>query len=522
MSDNHIVHPPLQGAKLAIGAIAVSLAMFMNVLDTSIANVSIPTISGNLGVSSDQGTWVITSFAVSNAIALPLTGWLSRRVGEVRLFLAATALFVLASWMCGFAPNLPFLLLSRVLQGAVAGPMIPLSQSLLLGAFPRNKAPLALALWSMTALVAPAVGPILGGWISDNYTWPWIFYVNVPVGMLAIAGTWLIFRDRESATQKLPIDTLGLVLLVIWVGALQIMLDKGKDLDWFNSPVIVALAVTSAIAFIYFVAWELTDRHPIVDLSLFKLRNFTAGTIALSVSYGLYFANIVLLPLWLQTNIGYRATDAGLVLAPAGLVAVALTPFTGKLVGKIDPRVIATVSLLAFAACFFWRANYTSDVDTWSLTMPTLIQGLGLATLFVPLLAVLLSGLPPQRIAAASGLSNFLRILCGGIGTSIFQTAWDHRTILHHAQLNEIATDYNPAFRQFTQYVQQAGNSPAQTYGVFNRVLEQQAAQLGVDDLFYLSGILFVVLIVLLWIAKPQQANASGSGDASAAASGAH
>ncbi|MBE1160839.1 DHA2 family efflux MFS transporter permease subunit [Dyella acidiphila] len=521
MSDKHIDHPPLQGAKLAIGTVAVSLATFMNVLDTSIANVSIPTISGNLGVSSDQGTWVITSFAVSNAIALPLTGWLSQRVGQVRLFISATVLFVLASWLCGAAPNLPLLLLARVLQGAVAGPMIPLSQSLLLAAFPRSKAPVALALWSMTTLAAPVAGPILGGWISDNYTWPWIFYVNIPVGILAVTATWWIFRERESATHRLPIDKLGLLLLVVWVGALQIMLDKGKDLDWFNSPTIIALAVTSAIAFIYFVAWELTETHPIVDLSLFKLRNFSAGTIALAVAYGLYFANIVLLPLWLQTNIGYRATDAGLVLAPAGLVAVILTPFTGKLMARMDPRMIASISLLAFAACFLWRANYTSDVDPWSLIMPTLLQGVGLATLFVPLLGVIFTGLSPSRIAAASGLSNFLRILCGGIGTSIFQTAWDHRSILHHAQLNEVSTAYNPVFQQFTHRLQQGGVDAQQAYGIFNRVLDQQAAQLGVDDLFYISGILFVALVGLLWITK-RPGHAGGNDDASAAASGAH
>jgi len=239
----------------------------------------------------------------------------------------------------------------------------------------------------------------------------------------------------------------------------------------------------------------------------------------LSVAYGLYFANIVLLPLWLQTNVGYRATDAGLVLAPAGLVAVALTPFTGKLVGRFDPRLIATVSLLAFAACFFWRANYTSDVDPWSLTMPTLVQGIGLATLFVPLLGIILSGLPASRIAAASGLSNFLRILCGGIGTSIFQTAWDHRSILHHAQLNEVTTNYNPVFQQFTTQVQRAGTNQQQAYGIFNHVLDQQAALLGVDDLFYISAILFLLLIGLLWIAKRP---GHGGDDASAAASGAH
>jgi DHA2 family multidrug resistance protein len=298
------------------------------------------------------------------------------------------------------------------------------------------------------------------------------------------------------------------------------MLDKGKDLDWFSSPVVIALAVTSAVAFVYFVAWELTDRHPIVDLSLFKNRNFTAATIALSTGYGLYFANIVLLPLWLQTYVGYRATDAGLVLAPAGVVAVILTPLTGKLVGRFDPRWLATVSLLSFAACFFWRAGYTSDVDTWSLVMPTLIQGVGLATFFVPLLGIGYAGLPPQRIPAASGLFNFLRILCGGIGTSIFQTAWDHRSILHHAHLNEVTTNYNPLFQQFTHQVQAAGNSQAQAYGVFNRVLDQQAALLGVDDLFYLSGILFVVLVALIWVAR--RPGAAGGADASATASGAH
>jgi DHA2 family multidrug resistance protein len=520
MSEASKDYPPLTGAKLLIGVTAVALATFMNVLDTSISNVSIPTISGDLGVSSDQGTWVITSFSASNAIALPLTGWLSQRVGQVRLFLIATVLFVIASWLCGVAPTLPMLLLARALQGAVAGPMIPLSQSLLLGAFPRAKSSVALAIWSLTILSAPVAGPILGGWISDNYTWPWIFYVNIPVGILAIAGTWLTFRDRESVTHKLPIDKIGLLLLVLWVGSLQIMLDKGKDLDWFSSPVIITLAVTSAVAFIYFVAWELTDRHPVVDLSLFKLRSFTVGTIVLSMGFGLYFANIVLLPLWLQTDVGYRATDAGLVMAPSGIVAVLVTPFMGKLVGRIDPRFLATVSMLAFAWCFFWRANYTSDVDPHSLMMPTLIQGIGMAMLYVPLLSIMLSSLPTARLAAATGLSNFLRVLSSAIGTSIFQTAFDHRSIFHHAKLNEVTTNYNPIFQQFNSLVQTAGVNHQQAYGVFNRVMDQQSAQLGVDDLFYISAILFVVLIAVIWIAKKPQRD--GGNDASATASGGH
>jgi len=228
--------PALQGVQLFFGTVALSLATFMNVLDTTIANVSIPTIAGNLGVSVSQGTWVITSFAVANAITVPLTGWLTQRFGQVRLFLASTLLFVLTSWLCGFSSSLEALVFFRVLQGAVSGPMIPLSQALMLTAFPRDKSGMALAVWSMTTLIAPVVGPLLGGWISDNYTWPWIFYINVPVGLLAAWGSWRIFRDRESATRSLPIDKVGLVMLVVWVGALQIMLDKGKELDWFASP----------------------------------------------------------------------------------------------------------------------------------------------------------------------------------------------------------------------------------------------------------------------------------------------
>src|SRR5882672_9261887 len=224
-------HPPLSGGTLAFGTLVVSLATFMNVLDVSIANVSIPAISGDLGVSSDQGTWVITSFAVANAISVPLTGWLTQRFGQVRLFMTSIVLFVLASWLCGLAPTLPFLLAARVLQGAVAGPMIPLSQTLLLASYPRAKAPMALSMWSMTTLIAPVAGPILGGWISDNISWPWIFYVNIPVGIVAAIATFAIFRERDSVIRKAPIDTVGLSLLVIWVGSLQIMLDKSKDLD---------------------------------------------------------------------------------------------------------------------------------------------------------------------------------------------------------------------------------------------------------------------------------------------------
>src|ERR1700742_1848080 len=248
--------PPLQGVTLAIGTIALSLAVFMNVLDTSIANGSLPAIAGDLGVSPDQGTWVITSFGVANAISLPLTGWLTRRFGQVRLFTLAIFLFVIASFLCGLAPSLSLLIFFRVVQGAVAGPMIPLSQSLLMSSYPPARQSTALGLWSLTSLTAPIAGPLLGGWITDNISWPWIFYINVPIGLFAGTLTWVLYRKRETATMRVPIDAIGLALLVIWVGSLQVMLDKGKDLDWFNSPQIVALALVAVAAFIYFLIWE--------------------------------------------------------------------------------------------------------------------------------------------------------------------------------------------------------------------------------------------------------------------------
>ncbi|PCE26598.1 DHA2 family efflux MFS transporter permease subunit [Burkholderia ubonensis] len=519
MAQPPVSHPPLQGGQLLIGTIAVSLAVFMNVLDTSIANVAIPTISGDLGVSADQGTWVITSFAVANAISVPLTGWLTDRFGQVRLFLTSIILFVISSWMCGLSPTLPFLLVSRVIQGAVAGPMIPLSQALLLASYPRAKAPMALALWAMTTLIAPVAGPILGGWISDNYSWPWIFYVNIPVGIAAAIATWMIYRQRESVVRRAPIDGVGLALLVVWVGSLQIMLDKGKDLDWFASTTIIVLALTAVIAFAFFVIWELTAEHPVVDLSLFRMRNFTGGTVALSIGYGLYFGNLVLLPLWLQTQIGYTATDAGLVMAPVGLFAILLSPLTGKYLPRTDPRYISTASFLTFALCFWMRSRYTTGVDEWSLTLPTLVQGIAMAGFFIPLVSITLSGLPGHRIPAASGLSNFVRIMCGGIGTSIFQTAWDHRNNFHHAQLVEQTNVYNPTFNQAVTQMGNLGLTQQQAHGLINNMATQQAAQLGVNDLFYISAAIFVLLVALIWITKPERA---GGGDAGAAASAAH
>ena len=513
----YVAHPPLEGAARVWGTVALSAATFMNVLDSSIANVSLPAISGDLGVSTTQGTWVITSFAVANAIAVPLTGFMTQRFGQVRLFMASVILFMISSLLCGLAPNMTTLIAFRALQGFVAGPMIPLSQALLLSSYPRAKAGLAMAMWSMTTLVAPVMGPLLGGWITDNISWPWIFYINIPVGIVAAAITWALYRKRESSTHKVPIDAIGLALLVLWVGSMQLMLDKGKELDWFHSPEIVTMAVIAVVGFAFFLIWELTDKHPVVDLSLFKRRNFWSGAVATAVAYGLFFGNVVLLPLWLQQWMGYTATQAGMIMAPVGLLAIFFSPVVGLTVAKIDPRRYATFSFLVFALVLWMRSNFNTQADFVTIIIPTVIQGIAMAFFFIPLVTITLSGLTPERIPAASGLSNFLRITAGAMGTSITTTLWDNRATLHHAQLAETINQGNNAATSAMAGLNASGFSTDQVLGQINRLVDQQSYMLATNDIFYASAVLFLLLIPLVWLAKPQKGGAGGD-----AAAGAH
>jgi len=446
---------------------------------------------------------VITSFAVANAISLPLTGWLTMRLGQVRLFTLSTLLFVVASLMCGLAPNLPMLIFFRVVQGAVAGPMIPLSQTLLMASYTKARVGTALALWSMTTLVAPVVGPLLGGWITDNINWPWIFYINIPIGLFAAGVTWAIYKKRETPTRKLPVDGVGLGLLVLWVGALQIMLDKGKELDWFASGAIVLLAIVAVLGFVLFMIWELTDKHPVVDLSLFMRRNFWSGTLALSLAYGIFFGNLVLLPLWLQQTMGYTATAAGLTLAPVGLLAIILMPLVGRNINRVDPRIFASFSFLVFALVFWMRSRFFTEVDMVSIMIPTLIQGVAMAFFFVPLINLALSGLAPERIPAASGLTNFVRITAGAFGTSIFTTLWEDRAAMHHAQLVESINQGSDATSSAIGGLMSQGMSHEQALGAINNLIDRQVLTLSASELFYVSAFIFVAMIGVIWFAKP-------------------
>lgn len=498
--------PPLKGGTLALATAALSLAMFMQVLDTTIANVSIPTIAGDLAVSPSQGTWIITSFAVSNAIALPLAGWLARRFGEVRLFVAATLIFTVASWLCGLATNLDTLLALRVLQGAAAGPMVPISQSLLLANYPEQKRGLALAIWAMTTTVAPITGPLLGGWLTENASWPWIFYINVPVGLICSYLTWQLLKHRETKTVHLPIDTVGLVLLIIGVGALQIMLDKGNELDWFGSDYIIALGVIAFVALTVLIIWELTAKYPVIDLSLFRQRNFTVCALSISLGYMLFFGGVVTYPLWLQTQMGYTAFWAGLASIPVGLMAVILSPLVGKNQHRFDLRKLATFSFIVFAISCFWQSGYTTQHDFWHIIEPRFVQGIGIGFFFVPLTTLLLAGMPPQRIASAMGLSNFMRVLGGSLGTSISVTLWQNRATEHYSQLNEHINAFNPASNRYLEQLDQVTHNPEASLGLLSQTITQQAVTLATADIFWLSGWIFLALIGLVWLAKSNQA----------------
>ena len=493
---------PLHGSALWLGTLSLSLATFMNVLDSSIANVSIPAIAGDMGVSPAQGTWVITSFGVANAIALPLTGWLTQRFGAVRLFTTSVLLFVLTSWLCGFAPSFEWLVLGRVLQGLVAGPMMPLSQTLLMASYPRAMVGTALALWGMTTLVAPVVGPLLGGWITDNFSWPWIFYINVPVGLAAAAVTWSIYRERETPIRKLPIDRVGLALLVLWVGSLQLMLDKGKELDWFESPGIIALALVAAIGLAFFLVWELSDEHPVVDLRLFTERNFGFGVATLSIAYGLFFGNVVLLPLWLQQWMGYDATHAGISLAPVGLLAIVLTPLVGRKVAVWDPRVMVTFAFAMFAYVLSLRALFTPQTDLFHILVPTVLQGAAVAFFFIPLTTIMLSGIGPERLPAAAGLSNFVRITAGAMGVSITTTLWESRAQLHRAHLVERLGTGDPAMQGALSALQSGGLDAAQALAHLSRLIDQQAFTRAANDIFLGSALVYLVLMMAVWLTR--------------------
>ena len=510
-SDAAAAAPAPQGAaarasefrppNVALTTLGLALASFMQVLDTTIANVSLPTISGNLGGSANQATWVITSFAVSTAIALPLTGWLARRFGERRLFMWSTMAFVVASFLCGIANSMGLLVLARALQGFVAGPMYPITQALLLSIYPPARRGQAIALLAMVTVVAPIAGPILGGWITDNYSWEWIFFVNIPIGIFASLVVGSQLKGRPEKLEKPKMDYVGLATLVLGVGALQTLLDLGNDEDWFHSTTIVILAIVAAISLAIFVIWELTDKDPIVNLRLFRHRNFRSGTIAMMVAYGAFFSVGILVPLWLQRNLGYTAIWAGLATAPIGILPVLLTPLVGKYGNRFDLRMLASFAFVAMSLTSFARSHFNLDVDFAHVAWVQLFQGVGVALFFMPVLQILLSDLEPHEIAAGSGLATFVRTLGGSFAASLTTYAWSERGAVHHAHLTEKVSAYDPAT---VDTVTRIGGGDLQVgAATLERMISNQAAQLGFNEIFHLLGLIFLAVIAFVWIAKP-------------------
>jgi len=499
--------PPLHGAPLALLTIAVAFATFMEVLDITIVNVSVPHIAGSLGVSPQEGTWAISSYSLASAIMQPLSGWIGRRFGEVRSFCVSAVLFVAMSTLCGIADSMPMLVIARLLQGAGSGPMVALSLSLLLNNYPNEKKGLALALWAMTVVVAPIFGPILGGYLTDNYSWPWIFYINVPVGLLAVLITWTLLRTRESPTVKAPIDMVGLVLLIVGVGCLQFMLDNGNDKDWFSSPMITTLGIIAVVCITFFVAWELTDKHPVVDLSLFRSRNFCIGVIAMSLGMMAFFGINVVYPLWLQTVVGYTASWAGYATAPVGILAFLMAPLIGRNIQKLELRAVVTFSFMVFAATSYWFSTFPADTSFWQFVLPRFLMGIAIPCFFIPLNQVILSGLKPHEIASASGLSNFFRTIAASISTAVTVTMWQHRGDFHHATLAEHVSSTNPATQQFIDGISSLGVSGAAPWSLVDSIVNREALTLAVNDVFLLYAALFVVMIPVVWLARPPFGN---------------
>ncbi len=435
---------------------------------------------------------------------MPISGWLARQVGEVKLFVVCTLLFTLFSWLCGFSVTFPMLLVFRALQGAVAGPMIPLSQSLLLANYPREQHGLANGIWGMTAVVGPVAGPILGGWITDNLDWSWIFYINVPIGLAAAWATWALLRGRETAVRKERIDAVGLGLLVLGVSSLQIMLDQGNDKAWFESTTIIVLGIGAAVMLSFFVLWELSEERPIVDLRLFARRNFAVATIAMTFGYMTFFSAIVLFPLWLQTQLGYTPTTAGLATASFGILGIVFSPLVGRLADKVDVRLIVTCGFLVFAAISLAAGHNTTQVSFRHIFLQRLPWGIGTACFFIPLITLSLTGLHGSEIASASGLFNFVRQLALGLGTSISVTLWDHRASLHDHRLTAGLSAYDPSLHQWLSELQAHGFTLAEANQRLADLVMQQAFMMATNDVFWGSAWVFLILTGLVWFSRPR------------------
>jgi DHA2 family multidrug resistance protein len=484
----------LKGVVMWMSGVLLALANFVAILDVSIANVSVPNIAGALGVSTAQGTWVITSYAVAEAISVPLTGWLAARFGTVRVFATALIGFGIASLLCGLSPNFYVLILARVIQGFCGGPLMPLSQTLLLSIFPKKLQPQAMAIWAITTLIGPIAGPVLGGTLCDNFGWGSIFLVNVPIAIAAGFLVWRVLSSQETATVKARVDVIGLLLLILWVGALQIMLDLGKDRDWFSSPLIVTLAVIAALGFVAFLIWELTDSHPIVDLKIFRHAGFTVAMVCLAMMIGSFFAINVVAPLWMQTNLGWTATSAGNATGLIGILAIFAAPIAAQLAAKYDPRVIIFCGVIWLAFITFMRSIANMDMSFGQIAIWIFLAGCAMPFFFMPLIQVSMGAVRPEETASASGLQNFIRTMAGAVATSFVTTAWENAGNSNHADLAGLIHPEG-----ITQLLNQAGFTAEAATASIDRLVQGQSVMLATNQIFFGASIVFLLCAFLAW-----------------------
>lgn len=496
MSKVESMLKPLSGWQLWAAAMFLSMANLIAILDMTIANVSVLTIAGGLAVTPTQGTWVITSYAVAEAITVPLTGWFTQRYGSVKVFVIAMAAFGLCSALAGLSTSLGFLVFARVLQGMAGGPLMPLSQTLLLRIFPKEKAGAATGIWAMTTLVGPVLGPILGGWICDNYSWPWIFLINLPIAGACAYICWKILRRYETKIVRNPIDVIGFVLLIIWVGALQIMLDEGKNLDWFSSNIIVSLAVIAVVGFVAFLIWEFTEEHPIVDLRVFRHRGFSAAVLTISLTFAGFFAANVLTPLWLQSFMAYTATDAGMTTAWIGITAFFTAPMVAAMSMKMDPRKLVFVGVLWLGVITLYRTVATTDMSYWDIAMPLMLLGLGMPFFFIPSTAAALASVDEAETNSAAGLMNFMRTLSGAIATSMVTSYWEDEITRNRAELVGVI---DPAQITYSQLIEQ-GLSEFQAMAVLERMVTEQSVMLATNELMLVVALMLIFSAFVIWL----------------------
>lgn len=495
-------------------ALAVTLATFMEVLDTSIANVALPHIAGGLSAGQDESTWVLTSYLVSNAIVLPLSGWLSSIIGRKNFYMGCVALFTISSFLCGLAPNLTTLIICRVLQGAGGGGLQPSEQAILADTFPPAKRGMAFAVYGMAVVTAPAIGPTLGGWITDNFTWRWIFFINIPVGILSILLTSRLIEDppyfKRRKLSETHIDYIGLGFVALGLGTLQVVLDKGQRDDWFESHFILILSLISAASLIFVIIWEWKNKDPIIDLHLFRDRTFGVSNLLMFMLGFALLGSTLLLPLFSQTLLGYTAEDAGLALMPGGFAIIILLPLVGFLLSRYSPRWLLLFGLSVLSYSLFHMTHFDLNIDFRTVAEARVLQAMGMAFLFVPINTAAYAFLPRDKNNAASGLMNLARNIGGSVGISVVTTMLDRRTQIHLTDMSHNLTASNPALQRMlagaARAMQAHGASAAsanrQAYALLQFTVLRQATMLSYLDCFWFLGVAIMLMIPAVFLIK--------------------